>query len=95
MPAECETYIKLAKLSSNHFLTGTNKLWGDQWLRAKTKANLKPELKMKVVSNTCDKELGSEIKSGSENYFKSSLENFQKPLPFRDIYVKYLEKNII
>ena len=50
---------------------------------------------MKVVSNTCDKELGSEIKSGSENYFKSSLENFQKPLPFRDMYVKYLEKNII
>ena len=50
---------------------------------------------MKVVSNTCDRELGSEIKSGSENYFKNSLENFQKPLPFRDIYVKYLEKNII
>ena len=35
---------------------------GNLWLRAKTKANLKPELKMKVVWNTCDKELGGEIK---------------------------------
>ena len=48
------------------------------WLTAKTKANLKPELKMKVVRNTCDKELGSEMKFVNENYFKSSLENFQK-----------------
>ena len=64
-------------------------------LRAKTKANLKPELKMKVFSNTCDKELGGEMKSAHKNYFKSSLENLQKPLPFREIYVKYLEKNSI
>ena len=42
-------------------------------MRAKTKANLKPELKMKVFWNTCDKELGGKMKSVSENYFKSSL----------------------
>ena len=52
------------------------------WLRAKTKANLKPELKMKVVRNTCDKELGGEMKSAYENYFKNSLENLQKFTPF-------------
>ena len=42
---------------------------GNLWLRAKAKANLKPELKMKVVLNTCDKELGGEMKSAYENYF--------------------------
>ena len=51
------------------------------WLRAKTKANLKPELKIKVVRNTCDKELGGEMKS-YENYFKNSLENLRKFTPF-------------
>ena len=48
---------------------------------------------MKVVWNTCDKVFAGEIKSAYENYLKSSLENFQKSLPFRKIYVKYLEKN--
>ena len=43
---------------------------------------------MKVVWNTCDKELGGEMKSVYENCFKSSLENLQKLLPFRVIYVK-------
>ena len=43
------------------------------WLRAKTKGNLKPELKMKVVWNTCDKGLGSRIKSAYENYSQGSL----------------------
>ena len=33
---------------------------------------------MKAVWNICDKELGGEMKSVRENYFKSSLENFQK-----------------
>ena len=47
---------------------------------------------MKVVWNTCDKELGGEMKSAYENYLQSSLENFQKSLLFRKIYVKYLEK---
>ena len=42
-------------------------------LRDKTKANLKSELKMKVVWNTCEKELGCESKSAYENYSKSSL----------------------
>ena len=45
-----ENYSKQAKVSSNHFLTANNKLWEKNlWLRAKTKGNLKPELKMKVV----------------------------------------------
>ena len=48
---------------------------------------------MKVAWNTCDKELGNEIKSVNENYFKISLENFQKSLPIHEIYVKYLQKN--
>ena len=38
-------------------------------LSSKTEANLKPELKMKVVWNICDKELGGE----------SSLENLSHP----------------
>ena len=52
---------------------------------------------MKVVWNTCDKELDGEIKvcQWKLDYFKSSLENFQKALPFRKAYVKYLEKNSI
>ena len=50
---------------------------------------------MKVVQNTCDKELGGKMKFVNDNYFKSSLENFQKSLPFREIYVKYLENNSI
>ena len=41
------------------------------WLRAKTKANLKPELKIKFVWSTCDKELGGKMKSAYENYSKS------------------------
>ena len=50
---------------------------------------------MKVFWNTCYKELGGEIKSVDENYFKALLEIFQKTLPFRENYVKYLEKNSI
>ena len=50
---------------------------------------------MENVWNTCDKGLGGEIKSLYENYFKNSLEILQKSLPFREIYVKYLEKNSI
>ena len=63
------------------------------WLRAKTEANLKPELKTKVVWNIFGKELGTKMNSDNENYFKSSLENIQKSLLFKKIYVKYLEKN--
>ena len=51
------------------------------WLRAKAEVS--------------DKELGGEMKSVRETYFKSSLEKFQKSLPFKEIYVKYLEKNSI
>ena len=50
---------------------------------------------MKVVWNTCDKNLGGEMKSAYENYFENSLESSQEPLPFREIYVKKLEKNSI
>ena len=50
---------------------------------------------MKVAWNTYDKEIGGGMKSVNENYFKSLLENFQKSLPFREIYVKYLEKNSV
>ena len=63
------------------------------WLRAKTKVNLKPELKTKIVGNACDKVLGGKMKSVNENSFKSSLENFQKSLPFGEICVKCIEKN--
>ena len=70
-------------------------MWKNLWLRAKTEANSKPELKMKVVRNTWDKELDGEMKSANENYFKSLLENFQKSLLFKEIYAKYLEKNSI
>ena len=35
------------------------------------------------------------MKSVNENYFKSSFETFQKSLPFREIYLKYIEKNKI
>ena len=47
---------------------------------------------MKIVWNTCNKELGGEMKS--VNQWKL-LENFQKLLPFSDVYVKCLEKNSI
>ena len=33
---------------------------------------------MEVVSNICDKELGGQMKSINENYFKKIRENFQK-----------------
>ena len=50
---------------------------------------------MKVVWNASDKDLDGEMKSAYENYFKSSLENLQKSLPFTEIHIKYLEKNCI
>ena len=51
---------------------------------------------MKVVWITCDKELGGEMKFVKENYLnKISLVNFRKLLPFREVYVTYLEKNSI
>ena len=62
-------------------------------LRAKTEANFKPEVKLKVVWIACDKEPDGEMKSVNENFFKSSPENFQKLLSFREIYIKYLEKS--
>ena len=43
---------------------------------------------MKVVWNTCDKELDDDIKSVNENYFKSSFKNFKKSLSLKETYVK-------
>ena len=37
-----------------------------------------------MSKNTCDKELGDEIKFVNENKFINSLENIQKSLPFID-----------
>ena len=52
---------------------------------------------MKVVVNTCDKELDSEMKPIKENCSnKRSLVNFQNSHShLRNIYIKYLEKNSI
>ena len=47
-----------------------------------------------VVWNTCDKELNSEMKSVYENYFKRSLENFQKSLLVREIWREIFMLNI-
>ena len=49
---------------------------------------------MKVVQNTCDKELGGKMKFVNDNYFKSSLENFQKSLPFREITKNIQRKTV-
>ena len=68
---------------------------GNLWLRTKTKANLKLELQMKVVMSAILVARNLAAKSAYENYLKSSLEIFQKSLPFREIYVKNLEKNSV
>ena len=68
---------------------------GNLWLRTKTKANLKLELQMKVVMSEILVARNLAAKSAYENYLKSSLEIFQKSLPFREIYVKKLEKNSV
>ena len=47
------------------------------WLRAKTKANLEPGLKMKVVWNTCDKEIGG----GNEVYQWKLLQKYTPSKP--------------
>ena len=68
---------------------------GNLWLRTKAKANLKLELQMKVVMSEILVARNLAAKSAYENYLKSSLEIFQKSLPFREIYVKNLEKNSV
>ena len=50
MSVKGENWRKLVKLSSNHFLTASTKLWRKNLrLKAKTKASLKIGLKMEVV----------------------------------------------
>ena len=54
----------MVNLSSKHLLNCKQQicLRGNiLWLRAKTTASLKAGLKLKVVWNTCDKELGGEM----------------------------------
>ena len=65
------------------------------WLRAEAKGNLKLELKVNVVWNTCDKDLGGEVKFAYETISKSSVENFQKLLPFREIFCKMFRESSI
>ena len=48
---------------------------------------------MKVFWNTCDKELGGEMKSAYEKLLQKFT--LRKSLPFRETYVKYLEKHSI
>ena len=68
MSVKNEKKTTVAKLSSKHFITANNELRGlNLWFRAKTKAYLKPELKMKVVWNTFHKDLIGEMKSVSLN----------------------------
>ena len=51
---------------------------------------------MKAVWNTCKRELGGmKCVNDMKTTTKKSLENFQKQLPFRETYVKYVEKNYI
>ena len=64
-------------------------------LRAEAKANLKLELRINVVWNTCDKDLGDEVKSACEIISKSSVEKFQKLLPFREIFCKIFRESSI
>ena len=56
------------------------------WLRAKIKVNLNPELKKESFLNNLRENLmewGLSMKTTA----KSSFENFQKQLPFKEIYV--------
>ena len=67
------------------------------WKLAKTKGNLKPESSMKIAWNTCNREFGGLTSvSAMKTSTNGSFENFQRQqLPFREIYVKYFEKNSI
>ena len=49
---------------------------------------------MKAVWNTCKRELGGMYVNDMKTTTKKSLENFQKQLPFRETYVKYVEKKL-
>ena len=58
------------------------------WLRAITKANLKSGIKMKVVRNTCDKELGGEMKSVNEK--KTTSKVHLKPYKSQSFLEKFM-----
>ena len=45
------------------------------WQSSKTKVSLRPKLKMKILWNTCDKELDGKMKSACENDFKFHLKS--------------------
>ena len=66
MSVKGENLNKLVKLTSNHFLTASNKLWvKNLWLRVKPKASLKPGSKMKLVWNTSDRSSHPEMFLGN------------------------------
>ena len=55
-------------------------------MSTKTKAYLQPGSTIKVVWNTCN------TCQCSENYYRKFIWKLPKALPFREIYVNYLEK---
>ena len=75
-------------------------------LRAKTKANLKPELQMKVAWKTCERELGK-MNSVNENYYKKLIWTFlkaasyhlkkimsQPTIAFSEVSIEILEQGV-
>ena len=58
------------------------------WELAKTKGNIKPKSSMKVFWNAFKRELGwMKSVNAMKTTTKSSFENFQRWLPFREIYL--------
>ena len=54
------------------------------WPRAKSKANLKPKSRMKVVWNTCETELGGAMPDNTmKTTFKKFIWKFLKVIPFQ------------
>ena len=48
---------------------------------------------MKIVWNTCKREPGGMKSVSAMKTTKSLFENLHRQLPFKETYVKYLEKN--
>ena len=89
-----ENYNKEAKLSEKPFLHCKSWIREENFcLRVNTKANLQPKLKIKVAQNTYERKL-DEWSLSMKTATKSSFENLQKQLPFKEIYVIYLEKTV-
>ena len=63
------------------------------WLRARTKAKLKPKLKVKVVWSNCGRELGR-TKSVNENYYKMFIWELPKGLAFL-LFLNLASENVL